>query len=146
KLRRVQHTAGLALASVTGRKPQRASFANGPFATVDNLTWHGGPVMHTNKVYAIYWVPPLTSVSPNYKSLIDRYFTDVAAASGASSNVYATDTQYGDGGGNILYSAAAPDTFGGSVLDTNPLPPDGCSNLYTDVCLSVAPLQPDVQP
>ncbi len=147
KPRPSQHISGVVPASRSGHKPKRSDFANTPFATVDNLTWHGGPVMHTNKVYAIYWVPPspFVSVSPNYKSLIDRYFADVAAASGSSSNVYASDTQYSDGGGNILYSAATPDTFAGSVLDTNPLPPDGCLDFFTDYCLSDAQLQAEIQ-
>ena len=35
-----------------------------------NLMYHGGPVMHTNKVYAIYWVPPGYSTSANYRNLI----------------------------------------------------------------------------
>jgi len=137
---------GIVPASRTGHAPRRADFAATPFAGVDNLAYHGGPVMHTNKVYAIYWVPPGYSVSPGYKTLIDRFFTDVAADSGAGTNVYASDTQYSDTlTGNILYSAATPDTFGGSVLDTNPLPPDGCTDLYTDVCVSDAQVQAEIQ-
>jgi len=137
---------GVVPASRTGHAPRRADFAATPFAGVDNLAYHGGPVMHTNKVYAIYWVPSGYSVSTNYRSLIDRYFADVAAASGASSNVYASDTQYWDSvNGTILYSAGTPDSFGGSVLDTNPLPPDGCVDPYTDVCLSDAQIQAEIQ-
>jgi IPT/TIG domain len=86
------------------------------------LIYHGGPVMRTNKTYAIYWVPAGYSVSPNYKTLIDRYFADVAAASGQTTNVYSVETQYYDGTGPIAYSS----TFGGSVIDTNPFPASGC--------------------
>src|SRR5262245_52086990 len=46
------------------------------------LTWHGGPVMHTNRVYAIYWVPSGQTVSAAYRTLIDGFFTNVAADSG----------------------------------------------------------------
>ncbi len=99
---------------------------NGP------LTYHGGPVMKTNKTYAIYWIPSGQTVSANYKTLIDRYFTDVAAASGATSNVYAVETQYSDSSGPITYNS----TFGGSTIDTNALPANGCSVSGLSKCLT----------
>jgi hypothetical protein len=137
---------GVVPASRTGHHPRHGDFAASAFAATDNLAYHGGPVMHTNKTYAIYWVPPGYSVSPNYQKLIDQYLGDVAAASGASSNVYASDTQYSDSvNGNILYSATSPDMFGGSYLDTSALPPDGCVDQYTSVCLSDAQLQAEIQ-
>src|SRR5258708_2955200 len=74
-----------------------------------NLGYHGGPVMHTNTTYAIYWVPPGYSVSANYESLINRFFADVANDSGLSSNVYFAGTQYYDSvNGTIAYNS----TFG----------------------------------
>jgi hypothetical protein len=88
------------------------------------LTYHGGSVMHANKVYAIYWVPPGQSVSANYKSIIDGYFTNVAADSGRTSNLYATSAQYTDGGGAAAYST----TFDGSIVDAQAFPASGCTN------------------
>lgn len=45
------------------------------------LTYHGGPVMAgTTHVYAIFWEPPTGSVSANYNSLINRYFSDVGGS------------------------------------------------------------------
>ena len=108
-----------------------------------NLAYHNGPVMHTNKVYAIYWVPANSNytVSSNYQSIIDGFFKNVAADSGKSSNVYYSDTQYYDNAsGNILYSS----TFGTSVVDTNPFPANGCSDSYTSVCLSDAQIQAEI--
>jgi hypothetical protein len=70
---------------------------------------------------------PAYSVSPNYKTLIDRYFADVAAASGQTTNVYSVETQYYDGTGPIAYNS----TFGGSVIATNPFPASGCPIGYT---------------
>src|SRR5262249_5701250 len=84
-----------------------------PKASVNDLEYHGGPVMRTNKTYAIYWQPTGYSFSTNYKTLIDQYFTNVAAASAASSDVYAVEKQYYDTTGPIAYSS----TFGGSVTD-----------------------------
>ena len=106
-----------------------------------NLTYHGGPVEHTNKTYAIYWVPSGYSVSSDYESLINRFFTDVAADSGKTSNVYYSDTQYSDGSGHVAYSSS----FGGSYVDTSPLPANGCADSYTSVCLSDAQIQAEIQ-
>src|SRR4051812_47382229 len=69
------------------------------------LTYHGGAVMHTNKTYAIYWVPAGESVSTNYRTLVDGYFQNVAADSGKTTNVYATSAEYTDGSGAAAYSS-----------------------------------------
>ena len=118
-------------------RPRPSDFAGSSFATPVPLTYHGGPVMTTNKTYAIYWLPPGSSVSANYTSLINQYFTDVAAASGSSSNVYATDTQYYQGSSPkipIAYSS----TFAGSATDyTTPIPTNHCSSQYTSRGLTV---------
>ena len=97
--------------------------------------------MRTNTAYAIYWIPGGYSVSSGYTSLIDRYFADVAAASGTTGNVYASDTQYYDTTGPIAYAAS----FGGSVVDTNPLPASACTDRYTSVCLTDAQIRSEIQ-
>jgi hypothetical protein len=106
-----------------------------------NLQYHGGPVEHANTVYAIYWVPSGYTVSSGYESLINRFFTDVGADSGKTTNVYWSDTQYSDGSGKISYSSS----LGGSYVDTSPLPSSGCRDSYTAVCLSDAQLQAEIQ-
>jgi hypothetical protein len=45
-----------------------------------NLSYHDGPVMHSNSVRAIYWIPPGYSVSSRYQLLIDGYFGNVSGA------------------------------------------------------------------
>jgi hypothetical protein len=105
------------------------------------LIYHGGPVEHTNTVYAIYWVPSGYAVSANYESLINRFFGDVAAASGQTTNVYYSDTQYSDTTGNVQYSS----TFAGSAVDTNPLPASGCTDTYAAVCVTDAQIQTEIQ-
>jgi hypothetical protein len=106
-----------------------------------NLGYHGGPAMHTNTTYAIYWVPGGYSVSANYESLINRFFGDVGHDSGLTSNVYFSDTQYYDSvNGNIAYNS----TFGGFFVDTNPLPANGCSDSYTAACVSDAQLRAEI--
>jgi hypothetical protein len=104
------------------------------------LRYHGGPVMHTNKTYAIYWVPSGYTMQSGYSNLINQYFTDVAADSGKTSNVYYTGTQYSDGSGYVQYSSS----FGGSYTDTSPLPASGCTDSDTSVCLSDAQIQAEI--
>jgi hypothetical protein len=105
------------------------------------LLYHSGPVMHTNKTYAIYWVPSGYSMQTGYSALINQYFTDVAADSGKTTNVYYTATQYYDGSGHVQYSSS----FGGSYTDTSPMPASGCTDSYTTICLTAVPLRAELQ-
>jgi hypothetical protein len=109
-----------------------------------NLSYHGGPDMQSsNTVYAIYWVPQGYTVDNNYVSLINGFFQNVAADNGKPSNVYFSDTQYYNAAGaKIVYNTV----FGKSnwYVDTTPLPPNGCSDIYTSVCLSDSQIQTEV--
>jgi hypothetical protein len=107
------------------------------------LRYHGGPVMHTNTVYAIYWQPSnwSTQMASGYSALINRFFTDVAADSGKTTNVYDAATQYSDGSGSVAYRS----TFAGSTTVADPLPASGCSDSATEVCLTDAQLQSEIQ-
>ena len=119
--------------------------AGRPGGSGGNLSYHGGPVMHTNQTYAIYWGPNAGSntFSANYASTINGFLTNVGAVSGATTNVYFSDTQYTDGSGPISYSSH----FAGSVTDTSAYPTSGCSDTVaaTNVCLSDAQIQAEVQ-
>ena len=107
-----------------------------------DLTYHGGPVMRTNTTYAIYWAPSGHPLATGYSNTIDQYFTDVAHDSGGTNNVYGVDTQYSDGTGNIAYSSS----FAGSVVDTNPYPANGCTDLpHASICLTDAQLQNEIK-
>ncbi len=107
-----------------------------------NLTWHGGPVMHSTSVYSVYWAPAGYGYQAGYGATIDKYFNDVAADSGKTSNVYAVNTQYKDGSGPALYSS----TFKGSLADTDPYPANGCSDApFTSVCLTDDQLQKELK-
>jgi hypothetical protein len=109
---------------------------------VPNLSWHGGPVMHSTSVYSIYWAPAGFAYQAGYGATIDKYFRDVATDSGKTSNVYAVNTQYSDGNGAALYASS----FTGSLTDTNPYPANGCSDApYTSVCLTDGQLQTELQ-
>jgi len=107
--------------------------AGGP-AGSSPLSYHGGPVMRANKTYTIFWSPGGT-ISSTYQSLINGYFQNVADASGASSNVYASDTQYYDSTGPIAYQSS----FGATYVDTSAIPNNAsCLSQYKAVGLNTA--------
>jgi hypothetical protein len=97
-------------------------------------------VMRTNTTYAIYWVPSGQSVAAGYETDIDRYLSDVAAASGSQTNVYSVATQYYDSTGWISYQS----TFGGSDVDTDAFPASGCSDGVDSICLSDRQIQSEI--
>ncbi|MEP6811813.1 MAG: hypothetical protein ABI990_02355 [Actinomycetota bacterium] len=105
-----------------------------------NLVYHGGKVLTTNRAVAIFWGSNFAS---GYVSTISQYFTDVAADSGKTSNVYGVETEYYDGTGSIQYGS----TFGGSVTDTSAYPSSGCSDTVaaTLSCISDAQLRTELQ-
>lgn len=109
-----------------------------------DLTYHGGPVMRINKTYLIYWIPSGYSVSANYKTLIDRFFGDVASDSGGTQNVYSVLNQYYDTTGPIAYQSS----LGGSAIDTDPFPAAVDCNPYIvglTRCLSDAQIQAEIE-
>ncbi len=67
------------------------------------LLYGGGSVVGTpsttgeNTVHALFWAPTGYSFPSGYQAGVDTFLTDVAAASGSASNVYAVATQYTDG-------------------------------------------------
>ncbi len=72
-----------------------------------NLQYHGGPVMaNTAQVYAIFWEPPGSFVSPTYNDLILRYFGDVG-----SSKLYRNNRQYREVSGNRPKNAVLSDSW-----------------------------------
>ena len=121
------------------------------------LIWHGGAVMGTAQtgplvITPIFWNPPGSTMAASYKSLITRYLSDVAAASGSTTNVFSIATQYTGSDGQVQYKFQ----LGNPINDTNALPADGCtlnhkdtSNIYADgsgysSCLTDAQVQGQV--
>src|ERR671938_1786288 len=113
------------------RKARPASGVAGA-ASVNQLLYHGGPVVHDGHVYAIFWEPPGYSFPDGYREAVAKYFADVAADSGRRTNVYSVNRQYGDQLGKAAYKVA----YAGGYTDTAPLPSNGCTNPLTSVCLT----------
>jgi hypothetical protein len=106
---RAQHRSGTAALHETVHNPRghflgvlpstlhHGTLAAGKANGAPPLTYHGGPVQHSSKAYVIFWVPSGYYYPANVKAEVAQYFTDVAAASWKTSNVYGALTQYCQG-------------------------------------------------
>ncbi len=81
------------------------------------MIYRGGPVMHSEKTYPIFWDPG-HKLKSKTKSLISRYLKDTAHDSGKTTNVYSVLSQYTDGSGHAAYKQR----FGGAFTDTHAYP------------------------
>ncbi|WP_156399952.1 hypothetical protein [Phycicoccus sp. Soil748] len=117
------------------------STASDPAVGTPPLLFHGGPVMGTKQtgplfMTPIFWAPAGHPMDASYTSIIRRYLGDVAADSGKHTNVYSTLNEYYGTNGAIRYKMKLTK----AVLDTAPLPADGCTvaandtaNIYADL-------------
>ncbi len=153
---RVGHIAGIvpAIGHCSGKD---ARIASDPAQGTPPLLFNGGSVMMTPSssplvITPIFWNPSGHTMASAYKSLISTYISDVAAASGQTTNVYSVLNEYSGSNGQIHYSVSA----GAAINDTNALPRSGCtvasndrSGIYADgtgynACLDDAQLQSQV--
>jgi hypothetical protein len=105
--------------------PQGISPRAHPVAHAASLNYQGGPVMHLNRTHIIFWQPSASGLSfdPGYEALVETFLMHVAADSHKPTNVYSLTGQYTDQGGPAVYDSS----FAGAILDTDPLPADGCA-------------------
>lgn len=139
--------------TAAGRAPKTSNPAKG----TPPLLYHGGPMMMTAStgplvVTPIYWSPSAHTISSSYSSPITQYFTDVAAASGQTSNVFSVANEYNGTNGQISYSTK----LGAPITDTSALPASGCTltardktGIYSDgtgysACLDDAQIQTEI--
>ena len=136
------------LPSGSARFKNVAGTANG----TPPLVYHGGPVQHSETVYAIFWAPSGHYLPGSYRSTVAQYFGDVAHDSYGTGNVYAASTQYYDNTGPagkknwVSYNV----NYAGSIVDTDAVPASGCTNYTlgdfstTFACLLDSQLQTEV--
>jgi hypothetical protein len=106
------------------------------------VQYHGGPVLHSETPYLIFWEPGGSHViSRSSKAVLRQYLSDVAKDSGAANNVYGVLAQYTDATGvGALYQQ----TFGRAEVidDTQPYPTKASScSLATGVTACVTDAQ-----
>jgi hypothetical protein len=137
------HIRGIVTANTSGGRALAYKLAHragptGLAGSSNNLQYNGGPVMHSDANYAIYWEPAGHTTTSAFKNIVNGYFGNVAAGSGATNDNYSVATQYYDGSGNIAYSA----TSGGSIVDTDAYPSLGC--VSTGPCINDSQLQTEL--
>src|SRR5438105_11849363 len=86
------------IGSIFGMIPPASVSNNGAISNSapasGSLYYNGGPVMTTNKVYAIYWQPSGYQLPSGYAKNMDGYFKDLQATNGKNTNTYDNMTQY----------------------------------------------------
>jgi hypothetical protein len=117
-------------------------------ARIAGIPYQGGPVLHANRTHLIFWQPQGSGLAfdPGYVGLMQQFLHDVALDSHMTSNEYAITGQYSDRPGPAAYAS----TYAGSVLDTDPLPANDCSEPVQtapawSVCLTDAQLQDELE-
>lgn len=137
--------------------PAKANIFSDPAKGTPPLLYHGGAMMMTPStgplvITPIYWSPTAHPIASTYTAPINQYYTDVAAASGQTSNVFSVANEYTGTNGQISYSVQA-DT---AITDTTALPANGCTltsrdktGIYSDgtgysACLDDAQLQTEI--
>ncbi len=107
------------------------------------LEYHGGIVLHSSDPYLIFW-DPSSSISSASELLLERYFTDTAADSTDSTDVFGVGRQFTDTTG----FADASETFSATsqaLVDTQPYPASCTQTKPTyPVCLTDAQLQTEI--
>ena len=143
-----------ASAGPTYGSPSAAATHAQPRATAgSDVTYHGGPVLHSSGVFAIFWVPPSYSLPNGYQSTVTQYFTDVAHDSFLTSNEFGVDTQYYDVTKGVKKFISYSVVYRGTNVATQPFPASGCPNYVLDskagkkssVCLTDAEIQEEVR-
>jgi len=120
----------------------------GGIAKAPGLPYNGGRVLHSNRTHPIFWEPAGSGLTydPRYESLIQTFLIDVAADSHKTTNTFSLAGQYRDSKGPAAYDS----TYGGAVLDTDPLPASGCTEPPATgpgwaVCLTDAQLEAEIE-
>jgi hypothetical protein len=132
--------AALALLGTASAASGNAARQFRPTGLVPHLA-RAGEAKHALSKASPFAAPSFLTFAANYESVINQYFTDVAHDSGGAANVYSVATQYNDGTGFVQYQSA----FGGSYVDHDPLPANGCDDGQDAVCLTDPQLQAEIQ-
>lgn len=89
--------------------------------------------------------PTTLTFDAKYQTVINQYFTDVAAASGRNDNVYSVATQYYDIQNSVKVPIQYQSAVGGSYVTHDPLPANGCDDGLDPFCLTDQQLQTELQ-
>jgi hypothetical protein len=95
-------------------------------------------VLHSNRTHLIFWAPPTLPFDAGYVQLVETYQQNVALDSHMTTNVFGITGEYGDNSGPAAYDS----TYAGAIIDTDPLPVNGCA-LAPPPPLNTGPILPN---
>jgi PKD domain len=124
-------------------------FGSPASASSGNLSYGGGPVVHSSAPYLVFWVPNGESIPASSQALMARFFADVAADSGKATNVFGALRQFYDRHGFADYRERFNPTRQ-LIVDQQPYPPQDAgrcpdvSNAYP-TCISDVQIQSELE-
>ena len=139
----------LALAAFVLATLALAALAPSASAATGNLSYQGGPVLHSSAPYLVFWTPGGESIPAGSEALLQRYLTDTAADSGGANDVFGVLRQYYDHTGFADYRQ----TFDPSrqvIVDPQPYPPRDKTNCpdvssFYPTCISDGQMQSELK-
>ena len=128
------------------RTPKQAA----AFACTTNcaaMTYHGGPVQHSERLISIYWGPSGHYIGSTYKAGLNQWINEFAAGNYSPSNVFSVAQQYYDTSGTGGAKRFVPYNLinGGYFNDSDAYPASGCTYSGLSVCLTDAQLRTEIQ-
>ncbi len=149
------HVAGVMLRNHVNPKSLRGSFdkqsskpTSGVVGTEGDVNYNGGPVLHATTPYLIFWDPSGNPIASGDKTLLERFFNDVAADSGKATNQYSVLSQYGDGTGSASYNQTWSSAHAINDTHAYPAPGQQCTEnagFIETACLFDSQIQTEVQ-
>jgi PKD repeat protein len=114
------------------------------------LTYHGGPVQHSEHDYLFFWTPSGHAVPAEYKSGIETWLDEVAAADYSAGNPFSVNQQYYEGSGESKSFVPYAVEHAGTIVDTNAYPASRCTDSNgrreaMPVCLTDAQLHSQLE-
>jgi hypothetical protein len=117
------------------------------FAGPGPLLYHGGPIMRTAALYAIFWLPPAlqnggaTSIPLHYAQLQIQHLLDYPFH-----GIDNINTQYYQIVGSTKTYILNAGSFGGFAVDNSPYPASGCTDSFTPGnCITDAQIQTEIR-
>jgi hypothetical protein len=127
---------GLTYGTLPVGMPSKLSF--GP------MLYNGGPVVHKNATYAVYW-DPYGGYSGEWMDIVNEFLKGVGSESGHLSNVEDVASQYTESEGpTVTGQVAYESTFRGAYTDVDQYPTTGRCAEAKPICLTDAMIRAEL--
>lgn len=102
-------------------------------ASSNDLLYHGGPILPSATVKAIFWGPSWATFTGDKITGMDKWYSNIGTVSGGAGSAYeATVNEYTDSTGHRVSTAT---TYGGHAVDASHLPKRlSTSAVLSEVC------------